>query len=102
MANRVVVTGLGVVSPLGNDLSTFWSNILAGKSGVGPLTRFDPDAFPTEFTTRIAAEVKDFDPLLFIDKKEARKMDVFIQYAVVAAKKAIAHAELNMETEDRD
>jgi 3-oxoacyl-[acyl-carrier-protein] synthase II len=102
MANRVVVTGLGVVSPLGNDLSTFWSNILAGKSGVGPLTRFDPDAFPTEFTTRIAAEVKDFDPLLFIDKKEARKMDIFIQYAVVAAKMAIAHAELNMETEDRD
>jgi 3-oxoacyl-[acyl-carrier-protein] synthase II len=102
MANRVVVTGLGVVSPLGNDLSTFWSNILDGKSGVGPLTRFDPDAFPTEFTTRIAAEVKDFDPLLFIDKKEARKMDIFIQYAVVAAKMAIAHAELNMETEDRD
>ncbi len=102
MANRVVVTGLGVVSPIGNDLSTFWSNLLAGKSGVGPLTRFDANSFATEFTTRIAAEVKDFDPLAFIDKKEARKMDIFIQYAIAAAKMAVEHAELNLEAEDKD
>ncbi|MCH5584966.1 beta-ketoacyl-ACP synthase II [Shimazuella sp. AN120528] len=102
MSNRVVVTGLGAVSPIGNDLSTFWDNLLAGKSGAGPLTRFDPDSFPTPFTTRIAAEVKDFDPLPFIDKKEVRKMDIFIQYAVAAAKMAIEHAKLDMEKEDLD
>ncbi|WP_028778320.1 beta-ketoacyl-ACP synthase II [Shimazuella kribbensis] len=102
MLNRVVVTGLGVVSPIGNDLSTFWDSLLAGKSGAGPLTRFDPDSFPTPFTTRIAAEVKDFDPLPYIDKKEVRKMDIFIQYAVAAAKMAIADAKLDMEKEDLD
>jgi 3-oxoacyl-[acyl-carrier-protein] synthase II len=102
MLNRVVVTGLGVVSPIGNDLSTFWDSLLAGKSGAGPLTRFDPDSFPTPFTTRIAAEVKDFDPLPFIDKKDVRKMDIFIQYAVAAAKMAIADAKLDMEKEDLD
>lgn len=102
MLNRVVVTGLGVVSPIGNDMSTFWDNLLAGKSGAGPVTHFDPDSFPTPFTTRIAAEVKDFDPLPFIDKKEVRKMDIFIQYAVAAAKMAIADAKLDMEKEDLD
>lgn len=102
MLNRVVVTGLGVVSPIGNDLSTFWDNLLTGKSGAGPVTHFDPDSFPTPFTTRIAAEVKDFDPLPFIDKKEVRKMDIFIQYAVAAAKMAIADANLDMEKEDLD
>jgi 3-oxoacyl-[acyl-carrier-protein] synthase II len=102
MLNRVVVTGLGVVSPIGNDLSTFWDSLLAGKSGAGPLTRFDPDSFPTPFTTRIAAEVKGFDPLPFIDKKDVRKMDIFIQYAVAAAKMAIADAKLDMEKEDLD
>lgn len=102
MLNRVVVTGLGVVSPIGNDLSTFWDNLLTGKSGAGPVTHFDPDSFPTPFTTRIAAEVKDFDPLPFIDKKEVRKMDIFIQYAVAAAKMAIADADLDMEKEDLD
>jgi 3-oxoacyl-[acyl-carrier-protein] synthase II len=102
MSNRVVVTGLGVVSPIGNDLSTFWSNLLAGKSGVGPLTRFDADSFASEFTTRIAAEVKDFDPLAFIDKKEARKMDIFIQYAIAAAKMAVEHSGLDLDNEDKD
>jgi 3-oxoacyl-[acyl-carrier-protein] synthase II len=100
--NRVVVTGLGVVSPIGNNLSTFWDNLLAGKSGAGPVTHFDPDSFPTPFTTKIAAEVKDFDPLPFIDKKEVRKMDIFIQYAVAAAKMAIADANLDMEKVDLD
>lgn len=102
MLNRVVVTGLGIVSPIGNDLSTFWDNLLAGKSGAGPVTHFDPDSFPTPFTTRIAAEVKDFDPLPFIDKKEIRRMDIFIQYAVAAAKMAIAHAKLDMDKVDLD
>jgi 3-oxoacyl-[acyl-carrier-protein] synthase II len=102
MLNRVVVTGLGVVSPIGNDLSTFWDGLLAGKSGAGPVTHFDVDSFPTPFTTRIAAEVKNFDPLPFIDKKEIRKMDIFIQYAVAAAKMAIADAKLDMEKEDLD
>lgn len=98
----MVVTGLGVVSPIGNDLSTFWNNLLNGVSGAGPLTHFDPDSFPSEFTTRIAAEVKDFDPLPFIDKKEVRKMDIFIQYAVAAAKMAVENAGLDLGKEDLD
>jgi 3-oxoacyl-[acyl-carrier-protein] synthase II len=100
VSNRVVVTGLGVVSPIGNDLSTFWDSLLAGESGAGPVTHFDPDSFATPFTTKIAAEVKNFDPLPFINKKDVRKMDIFIQYAVAAAKMAIADAELNLEAED--
>ncbi|WP_044642594.1 beta-ketoacyl-ACP synthase II [Risungbinella massiliensis] len=96
MKRRVVVTGLGVVSPVGNEVDTFWNSLLEGKSGIGPITHFDVSEYPA----RIAGEVKDFDPHQFIDRKEARKMDRFTQFAVVAAKKALAHAEIQMDQVD--
>jgi 3-oxoacyl-[acyl-carrier-protein] synthase II len=89
---RVVITGMGLVTPLGSDLNTFWENLMAGKSGVGPVTRFDA----SEYSTRIAAEIKDFDPENYIDKKEARRMDRFVQFAVVAAIMALKDANLDV------
>jgi 3-oxoacyl-[acyl-carrier-protein] synthase II len=96
MSRRVVISGLGVISPIGNDLSTFWNNLIAGKSGVGPVTQFDASDFPT----RIAAEVKNFDPLDYMDRKEARRMDRFVQFAVAAARQALEHAGLDMNQVD--
>jgi hypothetical protein len=78
---RVVVTGLGLVSPIGNDLESAWSNITAGRSGIGPVTNFDASAF----STRIAGEVRDFDPTAWIPPKDAKKMDHFIHYGVAAS-----------------
>jgi len=85
---RVVVTGLGVVSPLGNDIDTFWRRLVAGESGVGPITRFDT----SDYKVHIAAEVKDFDAEEFIDKRQVRRLDLFSRYAVAAAKLAAADA----------
>ncbi|TCW37466.1 3-oxoacyl-[acyl-carrier-protein] synthase II [Laceyella sacchari] len=96
MNKRVVITGLGIISPLGNDVNTFWNHLIAGKSGVGNITHFDT----TDYAVKIAAEVKDFDPLNYIDKKEARRMDRFVQFAVAAAKEALKHAELDMNKVD--
>jgi 3-oxoacyl-[acyl-carrier-protein] synthase II len=96
LKKRVVITGLGVISPIGNDLETFWTHLVQGKSGVGPITRFDT----TDYPVKIAAEVKDFDPLNHIDKKEARRMDRFVQFAVSAAKMALAHADLQIDKVD--
>jgi 3-oxoacyl-[acyl-carrier-protein] synthase II len=90
MAHRVVITGLGVVSPIGNNVPDFWKGIEEGRSGGGPITHFDASEFPTQ----IAAEVKDFDPRVFIDGKDARKMDRFSQLAVVAAAEAMQDASL--------
>ncbi|PTM59098.1 beta-ketoacyl-ACP synthase II [Desmospora activa] len=98
MAKRVVITGLGVISPIGNDIPTFWKNLINGKSGVGPITQFDSEAF----STRIAAEVKDFDPLDHFDRKEVRRMDRFVQFAVVASKQALDNADLDIEGMDAD
>ncbi|MHB8917903.1 MAG: beta-ketoacyl-ACP synthase II [Desulfocucumaceae bacterium] len=98
MGSRVVVTGMSVVSPLGVDLESFWSNIVAGKSGVGPITRFDA----TGYSTRIAAEVKDFAPENYMDRKEARRMDRFTQFGVAATKIALEHAAIDMNSVDRD
>lgn len=89
---RVVVTGLGAISPLGNNVKEMWENALAGKSGVAGITRFDPEEAAVE--TKFAAEVKDFDPTDYIDRKEARRMDPFVQYAMAAASEAIASARL--------
>ncbi len=88
---RVVVTGMGVISPVGSTLDDFWSGLISGKSGVGPVTRFDVSDFPT----RIAAEVKDFDPLKYVDRKEARHMDRFVQLAIGAAQEAFTDAGLH-------
>ncbi|EGJ50671.1 beta-ketoacyl-ACP synthase II [Desulfocurvibacter africanus] len=82
IGNRVVVTGLSTITPLGNDLETTWRNMLAGKSGVGPITQFDT----TNFATKIAGSVKGFDPEQYMDIKQARRMDTFTQYAVACSK----------------
>lgn len=95
---RVVVTGLGAITPLGNDVKTTWANALAGKSGAGPITHFDASLFKTQF----ACEVKDFDPSDLFDRKEARKYDRYAQLAIHAAKEAMEDSELNLENEDVD
>ncbi len=96
--NRVVVTGLGVITPLGNDVPTFWSALKSGKSGAGPITSFDTSGFDS----RIAAEIKGFDPILYgISVKDARRLEKFVQYAVASSKQAITDAGLNLEKEDR-
>ncbi len=92
---RVVITGLGMVSPVGLDVKTSWENILAGKSGIAPITHFDVSAFPT----RIGGSIKGFDVSTIMMSKEARKMDPFIHYGIAAAKEAIEHAGLEI-TED--
>jgi 3-oxoacyl-[acyl-carrier-protein] synthase II len=101
LARRAVVTGLGAVTPIGNDHPTFWRNLVGGVSGAGPITRFDP----TGFDVRIAAEVKDFDPTAAMDRKMARRMSRFIHFAMAAGKEAVAHAGLDfseMTPEQRD
>src|SRR4051812_35491081 len=89
---RVVVTGLGALSPIGNDVETTWNNAINGVSGVGPITRVNRDDFPA----KVAAELKDFDIEQFMDKKDARKMDRFTQYAVVASLMAVKDANLEI------
>ena len=95
MSKRVVVTGIGVVSSLGNK-EQLWQNLLAGESGIGLISRFDTSDFPV----KIAAEVKDFDPAEYIDRKDARRMDPFCQYAVVAALDSLKDAELEITDEN--
>ena len=87
---RVVVTGLGALTPIGNTVSEYWNNLLAGKSGAAPIQQFDASLFKTQF----ACEVKGFDVEQFIDKKEARKMDQFTQYAMVSVMEAVDHSGL--------
>ena len=82
---RVVVTGLGAVNAIGNDVPTMWENLIAGKHGIAPITRFDL----TDFRATLAAEVKDFDPLLYLDRNEVRRHDLYIQYAIAAAQQAL-------------
>ena len=98
MRRRVVVTGMGLVIPTGIGVETAWKNVCEGKSGIGPLTRFDTNGFET----KIAAEVKNFNPELYIDKKEIKKMDLFIQYAIAAAKEALEDAQLAITLENAE
>ena len=98
MRKRVVVTGVGVVSPVGNNKDSFWSNLVNGVSGIGPISRFDV----SDFSTRIAGEIKDFDPKQFMDRKEIRHMDRFTQYAVAAAKMAMEDADLALSSIERE
>ncbi|WP_027408931.1 beta-ketoacyl-ACP synthase II [Anoxybacteroides tepidamans] len=93
---RVVVTGLGAVTPLGNDVETTWKRLIAGENGIGPLTRVNPDDFPA----KVAAELKDFNPENYMDKREARKMDRFTQYAVAASLMAVKDANLTITEEN--
>ena len=90
---RVVVTGLGALTPIGNTVPAFWEAMMAGTSGAAPITHFDASDYPTHF----ACEVKDFDPTDFVDRKEARRMDPFCQYAIVAADEALADAGIDTD-----
>lgn len=96
MKTRVVVTGLGVITPIGNDVDSFWNGIKNKEVGIGPITCFDA----ADFKCRLAAEVKDFDPKAYMDNKTARRMERFSQFAVAAAGQALAQSGLNMEQED--
>ncbi len=93
---RVVITGIGVITPLGNDLNLFWQNLLSAKSGIGPVTRFDT----TNFDSKIGGEVKDFNPEAFMPAKEVRRTDRFTQYAIGAAKIAVADSHLELDKQD--
>lgn len=93
---RVVVTGMGAITPIGNSVEEFWNGIKEGKTGFGPITYFDT----ADYRCKLAAEVKDFDPAQYMDKKSARRMEQFCQFAVAAAGQAITDAGLTMEQED--
>ncbi len=95
---RVVVTGIGALTPLGNDLETTWENVKKGVSGAAPITHFDCSMFKTQF----ACEVKGFDSAAYVDRKEARKMDLYTIYAIAAAKMALADSGMDLETVDKD
>ncbi len=97
MKHRVVITGMSAVTSLGKDLDTFWNNLMAGKSGVSLIEAFDVSEYPT----RIAAEIKDWEPEVYMDRKEARRMDRYVQFAVAAALMALKDAKLSI-AEDTD
>ena len=83
--NRVAVTGLGAVTPVGNNIETMWENLIKGRHGIGPITRFDS----TGYKATLAAEVNGFDPLDYMEKPEARRLDLYSQYAIAAAEQAV-------------
>lgn len=96
MSKRVVVTGLGAITPIGNNVETFWNNIKAKKVGIAPITYFDT----TDYKAKLAAEVKDFDAKQYMDPKAAKRMELFCQYAVAATKEALEDSGIDMEKED--
>lgn len=94
--NRVVVTGMGVISPIGNDVETYWNNLKVGKVGIDKITKFDT----TEYKAKVAAEVKDFNAKDYMDPKSARRMAEFCQYAIAATKQAVEQSGLDLDSED--
>jgi 3-oxoacyl-[acyl-carrier-protein] synthase II len=98
MSRRVVITGMGAITPVGNDVDTFWNSISNGKVGIDTITAFDV----TDFKAKLAAEVKDFNPEDYIDRKEAKRMDRFCQFALAASKEAAEDSKLNFEDENMD
>jgi len=98
LKHRAVITGMGVISPVGNHIDEFWNNLIEGKSGIGLLTRFDTSNLPT----KVAAEVKNFEPTEWINKKESRHMDRFAQFAIAAAKMALQDSGLDLEKVDKE
>ena len=96
MSRRVVITGMGAITPIGNTVDEFWSNVKKGTVGIGPMTQIDV----TDYKAKLAAEVKDFDPKEYMDPKSARRMERFAQFAVAAAKQALADSGIDMEMED--
>lgn len=95
---RVVITGMGLLSPVGNTMEESWKNLLAGKSGIDFITMFDTE----DYLTKIAGEIKDFDESAHFDSKEAKKLDLYTKYAIVASREAISNSGLDLEKEDRD
>jgi len=95
---RVVITGIGALTPIGNTLEEYWAGLLAGKSGAAPITYFDASQFKTKF----ACEVKNFDVEDFMDRRQARRMDRYAQYAMVATAEAMAQSGMNIESIDQD
>jgi 3-oxoacyl-[acyl-carrier-protein] synthase II len=98
MRRKVAITGLGIISPLGNDVEQSWQNLLAGKSGITKITRFDA----SPFASQIAGEVKDFDVSKYLSAKEARRMDLFIHYGLVAAIEAIRDSGIEVTSENAE
>ena len=98
MANRVVMTGIGVITPIGTGRDTFWQALLAGKNGIERISRFDA----SDYGAQIAGEVRDFDPAAYIDKKEAKRMDRYAQFALAASAMAVEDAALDLEKENRE
>ena len=96
MSKNVVVTGIGIISPLGLDSTSTWNSLIEGKSGVDYIGSFDTE----QFETHIAAEVKNFNPEDFLDKKEARRMDRFVQFAAVATQEALLNAKIELSNEN--
>ena len=94
---RVVITGLGTINSLGHNVPEFWDNLLKGVSGAGPITRFDASNFRTQF----ACEVKDYDPTKHFDRKEVRKMDLYTQFGIIAAREALKDSGLDLEQENK-
>src|ERR1035437_1022112 len=90
---RVVITGMGALTPLGNNVQDFWNGLINGKSGIGPITKFDASPYKTKF----AGEVKNFDPLLYLEKGEARKMDEYAQYAIAVMDECLKDSKINLE-----
>lgn len=98
MANRVVITGMGMVTPVGNDVPTTWQALLAGRSGIGPITEYDT----SEHDVRIAGQVKGFDVTKYMDRKEARRNDPFVHFTIAAARQALTDADFTIDDENRD
>ncbi|MBP2072520.1 MAG: 3-oxoacyl-[acyl-carrier-protein] synthase [Thermoanaerobacterium sp.] len=96
--NRVVITGIGAITPIGNNIDELWDSLINGRSGIDKVTRFDVSSYPT----KLAAEVKNFEPTEYIDKKEAKRMDRFTQFALSSAKMALIDSGLDLEKEDLD
>ena len=98
MQRRVVVTGLGAITPLGNDMRTTWCGLTSGQSGIGPITLFDPEPF----AVKIGGEIRGFEPLNWIDRKDARRMDRNVQYAVAAARQAVEDAQIQVNSDNAE
>ena len=95
---RVVITGIGAITPIGNNVTDYWQSLINGVSGAKPITKFDT----TNFKTKFACEVSGFDPLQTIEKADVRKYDLFTQYALASVHEAIAHAQINFESLNKD
>ena len=95
---RVVITGIGALTPIGNSVDEMWKNMLEGKSGAGLITKFDTEAFITKF----ACEIKDFNVEDYLDKKEIKRMDLYTQYALVTSETAIKDSKIDLESVDRE